>query len=42
MGLGDLGSAEALPIVNEALCSRSDELVIAACRAAAKLLARPG
>jgi hypothetical protein len=41
MGLGDLGSAEAVPIVNEALSSRSDELVIAACRAAAKLLARP-
>ena len=42
LGLGDLGSAEALPIVNEALSSRSDELVIAACRAAARLLARPG
>jgi HEAT repeat protein len=42
IGLGDLGSADALPIVNEALSSRSDELVIAACRAAAKLLARPG
>ena len=42
VGLGDLGSAEALPIVNDALSSRSDELVIAACRAAAKLLARPG
>ena len=42
MGLGDLGSSDALPIVSEALSSRSDELVIAACRAAAKLLARPG
>ena len=42
LGLGDLGSAEALPIVNEALSSRSDELVIAACRAAGRLLARPG
>jgi HEAT repeat protein len=42
VGLGDLGSAEALPVVNEALSSRSDELVIAACRAATKLLARPG
>jgi HEAT repeat protein len=40
VGLGDLGSAEALPVVTEALASRSDELVIAACRAAAKLLSR--
>jgi HEAT repeat protein len=41
IGLGDLGAAEALPIVRVALSSRSDELVIAATRAAAKLLARP-
>ena len=41
IGLGDLGSSEAIPIVREALSSRSDELVIAAARAAAKLLARP-
>jgi HEAT repeat protein len=40
IGLGDLGAAEALPIVREALSSRSDELVIAATRAATKLLAR--
>ena len=42
IGLGDLGSSEAIPIVRDALSSRSDELVIAAARAAAKLLARPG
>jgi HEAT repeat protein len=41
LGLGDLGSAEALPLVRDALASRSDTLVIAASRAAAKLLARP-
>ncbi len=41
IGLGDLGSAEALPIVREALTSRRDEVVIAAARAAAKLLAHP-
>jgi hypothetical protein len=41
IGLGDLGVAEALPIVRQALSSRSDELVIAATRAASKLLARP-
>ena len=41
VGLGYLGSPEALPIVRDALASRSDELVIAACRAAATLLARP-
>jgi HEAT repeat protein len=40
IGLGDLGSPEALPIVRDALASRRDELVIAACRAAASLLAR--
>ncbi len=42
IGLGDLGSAQARPIVHEALASRRDEVVIAAARAAAKLLARPG
>jgi hypothetical protein len=41
IGLGDLGSAEALPIVREALASRRDEIVIAAARAAAMLLVRP-
>jgi HEAT repeat protein len=41
IGLGDLGSSEAITIVRDALSSRSDELVIAAARAAAKLLARP-
>jgi len=41
VGLGFLGSPEALPIVRDALGSRSDELVIAASRAAASLLARP-
>jgi HEAT repeat protein len=41
VGLGYLGTPEALPIVREALSSRSDELVIAASRAAAALLARP-
>jgi HEAT repeat protein len=41
VGLGYLGTAEALPIVREALSSRSDELVIAASRAAVGLLARP-
>jgi HEAT repeat protein len=41
IGLGDLGSAAALPIVRDALRSRRDELVIAAARAAAKLLAGP-
>ncbi len=42
LGLGDLGTPEALPIVREALKSRSDELVMAASRASTKLLARPG
>jgi HEAT repeat protein len=41
VGLGYLGTPEALPIVRDALSSRSDELVITACRAAAGLLARP-
>jgi HEAT repeat protein len=41
VGLGYLGSAEALPIVRDALTSRSDLFVIAASRAAANLLSRP-
>jgi HEAT repeat protein len=41
IGLGDLGSAEAVPIVRQSLNSRSDDLVIAASKAAVKLLARP-
>jgi HEAT repeat protein len=40
IGLGYLGTPEALPIVHDALKSRSDELVIAACQAAGSLLAR--
>ncbi len=39
-GLGYLGSPEALPIVQEAIGSRSEVLVIAATEAAARLLAR--
>jgi hypothetical protein len=41
VGLGYLGSAEALPIVQEAIGSRSEALVIAATQAAARLLALP-
>jgi hypothetical protein len=41
VGLGYLGSPEALPIVQEAIGSRSEALVIAATEAAARLLARP-
>jgi HEAT repeat protein len=41
VGLGYLGSPEALPIVQQAIGSRSEELVIAATQAAARLLARP-
>ena len=41
VGLGYLGSAEALPVVQEAIGSRSEALVIAAAQAAARLLARP-
>jgi HEAT repeat protein len=41
IGLGDLGAPEALPIVREALGSRRDEIVLAAARASARLLARP-
>ena len=40
VGLGYLGSPEALPIVLQTLSSRSDELVIAATQAAARLLVR--
>ncbi len=42
LGLGDLGVPGAVPIVRDALDSRSDEVVIAAARASARLLARPG
>jgi HEAT repeat protein len=41
VGLGYLGSAVALPIVQDAIGSRSEALVIAATQAAARLLARP-
>jgi HEAT repeat protein len=41
IALGDLGRADALPAVREGLTSRSDDLVIAAARAAAKILALP-
>jgi HEAT repeat protein len=41
VGLGYLGSPEALPIVQEAIGSRSEALVVAATAAAARLLARP-
>jgi HEAT repeat protein len=41
IALGDLGAPEALPIVRDALGSRSDQVVISACRAARKLLAAP-
>jgi HEAT repeat protein len=41
VGLGYLGSSEALPIVQQAIGSRSEELVIAATQAAATLLAQP-
>jgi len=39
IALGDLGESRALPIVLESLGSRSDEVVVAAVRAARKLLA---
>ena len=39
IGLGELRSADALPLVREALDSRSEEMTIAATRAAASLLA---
>jgi HEAT repeat protein len=41
LGLGDLGSPEAVPIVRQGLNSRSDDLVVAASKAAVKLLTRP-
>ncbi len=41
VGLGYLGSPLALPIVQEAIGSRSEAMVIAATQAAARLLARP-
>ena len=41
VALGYLGSPDALPIVQEAIGSRSEALVIAATEAAARLLARP-
>jgi HEAT repeat protein len=41
IALGDLEEAKALPIVLDALGSRSDEVVVAAARAARKLLAAP-
>lgn len=42
LALGDLGETKALPILREALSSRNDQVVIAAARAAAKILAVPG
>jgi HEAT repeat protein len=41
IALGDLGELKALPIVRDGLGSRSDHVVIAACRTARKLLAAP-
>jgi HEAT repeat protein len=41
IALGDLGVAEALPAVRDGLSSRGDEVVVAAARAAGKLLALP-
>jgi HEAT repeat protein len=40
--LGDLGEERALPVVREGLASRNDDVVVAAARAARKLLSRPG
>ncbi len=42
IALGDLNEARALPLVRAGLASRSDEVVIAATRAARRLLAKPG
>lgn len=42
IALGDLGEARALPLVRAGLASRSDEVAIAATRAARQLLAKPG
>jgi HEAT repeat protein len=41
IALGDLGEPRAIPIVRDGLGSRSDQVVISACRAARKLLAAP-
>src|SRR5262249_52311415 len=41
IALGDLNEPRALPLVRAGLASRSDEVVIAAARAARKLLAQP-
>ena len=41
IALADLGDAQVLPKINEALAARSDTLVIAAATAARRLLARP-
>jgi HEAT repeats len=42
IALGDLGELQAMPAVREALDSRSEELVVAAARAAGKLIKRTG
>ena len=42
LGLGDLGLPEAVPVIRQALGSRSETVVIAACRASARILAKPG
>ena len=42
IALGDLDETRALPLVRAGLASRSDEVVIAATRAARRLLAKPG
>src|SRR6185312_13633232 len=42
IALGDLDEARALPLVRAGLASRSDDVVIAATRAARRLLAKPG
>jgi hypothetical protein len=42
IALGDLNEARAVPLVRAGLASRSDEVVIAATRAARRLLAKPG
>ena len=42
IALGDLNETRALPLVRAGLSSRSDEVVIAATRAARRILAKPG
>ena len=42
VALGDLNEPRALPLIRAGLASRSDEVAIAATRAARKLLAQPG